>query len=117
MAKSNSPRTDRHLGTTVVIKFMEFVEIPFSNNAADFIKKTKLASWDVLEKEFPGITLRPLIRPDSKKTADALVRKARQLDPLYKGVDFGKFFSIPVPAGIVCKFYFRLVSCINIIRL
>jgi serine protease len=99
MAKAKNQNTGIHQGVTVVIKFREFVSLSFRKGVEDEIIRSNIGPWDKLVKEFPGISLQPLISDASKKKADELVKKARQTDPTYKGVDFGKFFRIDVPSG------------------
>ncbi|MBC7873040.1 MAG: S8 family serine peptidase [Ferruginibacter sp.] len=100
MAKSKKQIATQHQGVSVVIKFHEFVSLPYRKGVEQEIIKTNIGPWESLQKEFPGISLLPLITPDSKKKADELIKKAKRTDPTYKAVDFGKFFYIPVPAGI-----------------
>lgn len=99
MAKAKRQNDGIHQGVTVVIKFREFISLPFRKGAEEDIIRSGIGPWDKLVKTFPGITLQPLISDASKKKADELVKKARNTDPTYKGVDFGKFFRIDVPSG------------------
>ena len=110
MSKSKRPAENKHQGTTVVVKFHEFITLPFKKGVEDEIIKGNIGPWDKLQKDFPGISLQPLITTESKKKVDELVRKAKNMDPNYKGVDFGKFFHILVPSSIDAE---ALVKSLN----
>jgi serine protease len=81
----------------VVVKFRDFVDLPYVDGVESVIKKRKLAPWDRLAKDFPGITLRRLFSTMTGKRLTELQLQATRLDPTYRPPDLLTYFSIVCP--------------------
>ena len=90
----------KHLDAQVVIKFREYVRLPYTGGAEEALVKHKLAPWENLRQQFPGIALKPLISSTPLNKLEELVKRATQTDPTYKPAQFGQFFYIPVPGDV-----------------
>ena len=91
---NESKKHDRLKGfpSIVVIKFHDYVEIPYEDGAEGYIKESNIGPWDQLVKEFPDIRLRPLFTSLKPDEIQKLVTRAMELDPTYRPPNFFTYF-------------------------
>lgn len=97
---SYPPREGEQFRPRVIVKFRDYVELPYEDRAEEYIRKFQLGPWDQLVKEFPGISLRRLYTVLSTEGIRALVDKAIELDQTYRPPNFLTYFVIDCPSDI-----------------
>jgi serine protease len=82
----------------VIVKFRDYVDLPYANGIESLIEERKIGPWYDLAKEFEGIKLTPLFSSPPKEI-QRLVQRAINLNPKYKAVapNFLTYFAIDVP--------------------
>ena len=60
----------------VVVKFRDYVELPYEDGVEEYIQKCQIGPWEELAKEYPGITLKRLYTSVSPDRLLELVKQA-----------------------------------------
>ena len=77
----------------VVVQFRPEVRIPYKDGAETELERLNAGPWSKLTAEFPGITLKTMIRTTSPEAVQKLVDRAREMDRTYiPGHFLGYFF-------------------------
>src|SRR5215510_5963279 len=84
----------------VVVKFHDFVKIPYEDGAEIHFEKCGIGPWDRLTKEFPGITVKRLYTSLLPEQIRALVDRATELDRTYQPPNLLTYFAIEYPPGV-----------------
>ena len=100
----------------VIVKFHDYVELPYEDGAEEYIRKLQLGPWDQLVKEFPGISLRRLYTVLSTEGIRALVDKAIELDQTYRPPNFLTYFVIDCPPGLSDEALAKALSSWRIVQ-
>jgi hypothetical protein len=78
----------------VVVQFRPEYRVPYEDGAEAALDRLNAGSWAKLAEEFPGVTLRRLIRSAEPKQVEALVDRARQMDRTYRPGHFLGYFAV-----------------------
>ena len=81
----------------VVVKFKDYVEIPYEDGVEKYLQEYKIGPWKRLEEEFPGITLRRLFTSLEPNKIREILDRAVELDRTYSPPNFFTYFSIDAP--------------------
>ncbi len=84
----------------VVVKFHDYVELPYVDGVEEYIQERQIESWNRLVEEFPGITFRRLYTSLSPEKIQALVDQATELDRTYHPPNLLTYFAIDCPPGV-----------------
>lgn len=84
----------------VVVKFHDYVEIPYEDGVEDYFEKLQIGPWNRLTEEFPGITFRRLYTVLDSEEIRALVDRATDLDRTYRPPNLLTYFVVDCPPGI-----------------
>lgn len=91
----------------VVVKFRDYLELPYIDGVEDFILKNRIGPWEKLAKEFPGITLKRLFTAVNPEQIHSLVEKARKLDPEYRPHNLLTYFVLEIPPGVAPETFIK----------
>jgi Subtilase family len=83
----------------VVVKFHDWIDIPYEDGAEKLVQRLQLGDWAALLKQFPRATLK---RRYSAVTADrlrSLIDRGREFDRSYQPPNFFTYFAIETPPG------------------
>jgi hypothetical protein len=94
----------------VVVKFHDFVELPYEDGVEKEILNRDIGSWDMIEEEFPGITLTRLYTSVEPDEIVKLVDRATQTDRDYEPPNFLTYFAIDCPPGTDPEALAKLLS-------
>lgn len=83
----------------VIVKFHDYVELPYEDGVEREIINRKIGPWEMLEEEFPGITLTRLYTSLEPEEIMKLINRATQNDRDYKPPNFLTYFAIDCPPG------------------
>jgi hypothetical protein len=83
-----------------VVKFHDYVELPYEDRVEEHIQKLRIGPWDQLVKEFPGITFRRLYTAHKPEKIRALVDSATERDRTYSPPNLLTYFVIDCPPGV-----------------
>ncbi len=104
--KKTPPRTKRKLKTKppgyhprVVVKFHDYVEIPYVDKTEEYIEKYRLGPWKRLASEYPGITMKRMFTKLEPKKIQAIVDTATERDRKYRPPNFFTYFMVDCPPG------------------
>lgn len=78
----------------VVVQFRAETQLPYEDRAEQMVESLNLGPWRTLAAEFPGITLKRLLRSTKGGQLDRLVQKAREMDPDYQPGNFLGYFVV-----------------------
>jgi serine protease len=84
----------------VVVKFADFVQLPYEDGVEDYIRRYGIGPWDELSQNFPGITLKRLYASVKPEEIRRLVDQAMAVDETYDPPNFLTYFVIDVPPDI-----------------
>jgi serine protease len=84
----------------VVVKFHDYVSLPYHDEADQYIEELQVGPWKRLAKEFRGITLRPLYTSLKEEEIRALVDRATELDPTYRPPNLLTYFVVNCPPRV-----------------
>lgn len=84
----------------VVVKFRDYVDLPYRDGIEDYLEKLKIGPWTRLAEEFPGITLKRLYTSLEPEKITSLVNRARELDTTYRPPNMLTYFLIECPPGV-----------------
>jgi serine protease len=77
----------------VIVQFRSEYRVPYEDGAEKAIEAQNVGPWRSLAAEFPGITLKRLLRTTTTDQLDRLIERARNTDPDYRpGHFFGYFY-------------------------
>ena len=86
--------------THVVIKFLDFVNLPYEDGIEKYIRKLEIGLWDRLVEEYPGITTRRLYTSLEPEEIRGLVDRATELDQTYHPPNLLTYFVIDCPPEV-----------------
>ncbi len=81
----------------VVVKFHDYVELPYVDGVEEYIQERQIESWARLVEEFPDITFRRFYAALDPKEIQALVDQATELDRTYHPPNLLAYFAIDCP--------------------
>jgi hypothetical protein len=81
----------------VAVKFRDPVSLPWEDAVERHIRARNLGPWDLLVRDFPGISLLRSVTNIQPEEFDDLVRRAEKSDPYYRAPNFLSYFGIPCP--------------------
>jgi len=84
----------------IVVKFHDFVELPYEDGAERYLEKLKIGPWERLAQEFPGVTLKRLYTALEAGKITSLVERARELDREYVPPNLLTYFVVDCPPGV-----------------
>jgi len=84
----------------VVVKFHDYVELPYEDGVEYDIGKLQIGQWERLEEEFPGITFKRLYTALEPEKIRELVDRATELDQTYRPPNLLTYFVIDCPPSI-----------------
>jgi serine protease len=101
-ARSAPSRTPRSPGRAdrVVVKFRDFVVLPYEDGAERFVRELKVGPWSRLARQFPGIHLNRLFTTLASDLISKLVYEANGLDQSYRPPNLLAYFVIPSPPNV-----------------
>src|SRR5687768_16123121 len=100
MKKFQGPKKAVGYSPRVVVKFHDYIDIPYKDGAESFFKDHMLGPWDQLTNEYPGITLRRLYTSVDPKRIRSLVDKAVEQDNTYRPPNLLSYFVIDCPPNV-----------------
>jgi hypothetical protein len=83
----------------VVVKFREYVRLPYEDGAEREVDRSGIGPWGELNRAFPGITLQRLFREPARVSLSDLQARAVELDPTFRPPPLERYFAIEVPTG------------------
>lgn len=94
----------------VVVKFHDYVDLPYDRSAQDQLEKLGIGPWRQLTAAFKGITLGPLFA--SKKPSEVLdlVNRGKAMDPAYRPPNLLNYFAVNVPTGVHAEEVAKVLS-------
>src|ERR1043166_4700268 len=108
------PRTSKGqmplFGDRVVVKFRDFVDLPYKDSIARRLDELTLGAWNRLTVEFPGITITTLFNKQAQQHIRILVRKAMERHPTFQAPGFFKCFAVECPPDVDAKAVARKLS-------
>lgn len=87
----------------IVVKFRDYVELPYEDGVEEYIRKMQIGPWDQLVKEFPGITIKRLYTAISPEKIRGLMDRATELDPTYHPPNLLTYFVVDCPPGVAAE--------------
>lgn len=87
----------------VVVKFHDYVELPYEDGVEKHIEKLSVGPWRKLLEEFPGLTFKRLYTSLDSNEIKKLVDRATEIDQTYKSPNLLTYFTIDVPPGFEPK--------------
>jgi len=84
----------------VVVKFQDFVELPYEDNVEKYLEKYQLGPWKRLADEFEGIKINRLITSVKEDKIRSLIDRATEMDSTYQPPNFFSYFTIETPADV-----------------
>jgi serine protease len=93
------PSTDDGYVPRVVVKFHDFIELPYDDHAQQHIARRFPGDWKRLVERFPGIRVSRLFFSITAEELRALVERASALDDRYDPPNFFTFFAVDCPSG------------------
>jgi subtilase family protein len=86
--------------TRVVVKFHDFVKLPYEDGVEIHFDKCGIGPWERLTKEFSGITVKRLFTALSQERIRELVDRATAADRRYQPPNMLTYFAIEYPPGV-----------------
>jgi len=84
----------------VVVKFQDYVELSYEDDIATQIGRLQNGSYQLLEKQFPGIAFKRLYETLEPERIRALINQATELDPTYRPPNLLGYFVVDCPPSI-----------------
>ena len=84
----------------VVVKFHDFVEIPYEDGAEVFVAKYGIGPWEDLFRVFPGVSLKRMFVTPGPERIRELVAKAREIDQTYRPPNLLTYFAVDCPPSV-----------------
>lgn len=84
----------------IVIKFHEYLKIPYNDGAEKYLKEREIVPWDKLVDTFPNITLKRFFTTLESNTIQKLISQAVQHDLDYCPPDLLTYFAIDCPSDL-----------------
>jgi len=100
----------------VVVKFHDYVEIPYQDYAEKYVEKSRIGPWSQLLKEFPGISLRRMFTSVSADNIEKLVGRAASLDKEYRPPNLLSYFYIDAPPETNLEELVKILSSWKIVK-
>ena len=80
----------------VILKFGDFVDLPYIDDVGPDIESKGFGPWSQIEAQFPGVRIRRLYRRVPAARLKELVDRAVTRDPAYKRRNFLTYFVVEV---------------------
>jgi hypothetical protein len=84
----------------VVVKFHDYIELPYEDGVEKYILEHQIESWSHLIEEFPVITFRRFFTVLNPEEIQLLVDQAAEIDQSYHPPNLLTYFQIDCPPGI-----------------
>lgn len=84
----------------VVVKFRDFVQLPYQDGADKYLDKMNIGPWQRLAELFPGIRLRRMFIAVKSERIRQLVNEAVRRDNTYRPPNFLTYFIVDCPADV-----------------
>jgi serine protease len=81
----------------IVVKFHDYVDLPYEDGVEEYIQQRKLGPWESLAADYPGLTLTRLYQTISGDQINELVDRARERDRTYRPPNLLTYFAIDCP--------------------
>jgi hypothetical protein len=83
----------------IVVKFHDHIDLPYKDGVEKEILNRQIGPWEMIEEEFPGITMTRLYASIEPEAIVRLVDRATQIDRDYEPPNFLTYFAIDCPPG------------------
>jgi hypothetical protein len=83
----------------VVVKFHDFVDLPYEDKVEGEIEARKIGPWSQLARDFPGVTCRRLYTALAPEEIRAVVARATERDRAYRPPNMMAYFLVECPPG------------------
>lgn len=94
------PARSRGLTARVVVKFHDYVQLPYVDGVEKYIEEYQIAPWQNLAQAFPGLRMRRLFTALKPERIGELVRQAVERDSTYLPPNFFTYFTVICPPGV-----------------
>lgn len=94
------PLNESYYHRRVVLKFYDYVELPYVDEVENYIRETGIGPWDKLAEKFPGITIRRFYTTLEPEQIQQMVRYATEMDPTYQPPNLLTYFVVVVPPEV-----------------
>ncbi len=84
----------------VVVKFRDFVELPYEDGVEKYFEKLGIGPWGRMSSAFAGVTVRRMYTTLKPERMRALVDRARELDRTYVPPNLLTYFVVDCPPGV-----------------
>lgn len=84
----------------IVMKFHDFVDVPYEDGVERCLEKLKIGPWGQLAKEFPGLTMNRLYTALKPEKMRSLIDRAIELDRKYSPPNMLTYFLVDCPPGV-----------------
>ena len=81
----------------VVVKFHDYVELPYEDEVERHLRKRQIGPWHELEERFPGVSMRRLYRSVDPENIRRLEDEAAERDPEYERASLANYFVVECP--------------------
>jgi serine protease len=85
----------------IIVKFHDFVDIPYEDGVEKYLEKLKIGPWERLAKEYPGLTMKKLYTALKPEQIRSFIGKAVELDRKYTPPNMLTYFLVDCPPGVV----------------
>lgn len=98
----NRRKPGGHTGYTprVVVKFRDFVQLPYQDGVEKYLDKLSVGPWRQLAERFPGIRIRRMYTAVTPERIRQLVDEAMRRDAAYRPPDFLSYFIVACPPAV-----------------
>lgn len=98
--KPNDRKKRRGYWPRIVVKFHDYVELPYVDAVEKHVEQLKVGPWRLLTKEFPGLSMNKLFTTIRQKRIEELIEQANGRDPDYRPPNLLTYFTVDVPPGV-----------------
>lgn len=84
----------------VVVKFRDFVQLPYQDGVEKYLDKLSVGPWRQLAERFPGIKIRRMYTSVTPERIRQLVDEAMRRDAAYRPPDFLCYFIVDCPPAV-----------------
>lgn len=88
------------IGRRVVLKFRDYVELPYQDGAEEHLLRIGIGPWEALSEAFPGIALKRLFASIDEEKILELVSRAQEIDHCYQPPNLLAYFAIECPLQV-----------------
>jgi serine protease len=83
--------------TNIIVRFHDDVKLPYSADAAKYVKEYHVGPWDQLVSKHPGLLISPVFSGIDPDTLKKWISKAKEMDPTYIEGKFFQYFMVTCP--------------------